>query len=194
MWKQRTHYKYKVGVSVLLRLFISSKEVGNTAYDLYHIHEQNFIFKKKKKKKKKKKYGPNKSKGDENINCTVVSSEKKSNLKRKKFLPKGSCSFLDRREINSFDRVVSREKVSIPLRNEVLSFMTQDGKFALITEPQRQKETFGRASSGVLRKRLYNFDPLKPHFYKLGFTGVYIIFLILLKNIHCSNEYPQSMF
>ena len=26
----------------------------------------------------------------------------------------------------------------------------------------------------------YNFDPLKPHFYivKLGFTGVYIIFLI----------------
>ena len=28
--------------------------------------------------------------------------------------------------------------------------------------------------------RLYNFDPLKPHFYiiKLGFTGVYIIFLI----------------
>ena len=54
---------------------------------------------------------------------------------------------------------------------------------------------------------LYNFDPLKPHFYivKLGFTGVYIIFLILLKNIDCgyllepplrggSNEYPQSMF
>ena len=30
---------------------------------------------------------------------------------------------------------------------------------------------------------LYNFDPLKPHFYivKLGFTGVYIIFLFLLK-------------
>ena len=27
---------------------------------------------------------------------------------------------------------------------------------------------------------LYNFDPLKPHFYivKLGFKGVYIIFLI----------------
>ena len=54
---------------------------------------------------------------------------------------------------------------------------------------------------------LYNFDRLKPHFYivKLGFTGVYIIFLILLQNIDCeyslepprrggSNEYPQSMF
>ena len=54
---------------------------------------------------------------------------------------------------------------------------------------------------------LYNFDPLKPHFYivKLGFTGVYIIFLISAKNIDCgyslepprrggSNEYQQSMF
>ena len=37
----------------------------------------------------------------------------------------------------------------------------------------------------ILRPRitkicLYNFDPLKPHFYivKLGYTGVYIIFLI----------------
>ena len=54
---------------------------------------------------------------------------------------------------------------------------------------------------------LYNFDPLKPHFYivKLGFTGLYIIFPILLKNIDRgyllelprrggSNKYPQSMF
>ena len=53
---------------------------------------------------------------------------------------------------------------------------------------------------------LYNFDPLKPHFYivKLEFTGVYIIFLISDQNIECgyalepprrggSNEYPQSM-
>ena len=49
--------------------------------------------------------------------------------------------------------------------------------------------------------------PLKPHFYivKLGFTEVYIIFLISAQNIDCwysleqprrdgSNEYPQSMF
>ena len=51
---------------------------------------------------------------------------------------------------------------------------------------------------------LYNFDPLKSHFYiaKLGFTGVNIIFPLLLKTINCgyllepprSNEYPQSMF
>ena len=33
---------------------------------------------------------------------------------------------------------------------------------------------------GITKTYLYNFDPLKPHFYtvKLGFTGVYIIFLI----------------
>ena len=32
----------------------------------------------------------------------------------------------------------------------------------------------------IMKTCLYNFDPLKPHFYivKLGFTGVYIIFLI----------------
>ena len=39
----------------------------------------------------------------------------------------------------------------------------------------------GGATLPVIRKTyLYNFDPLKPHFYivKLGFTGVYIIFLI----------------
>ena len=39
----------------------------------------------------------------------------------------------------------------------------------------------------IMKTRLYNADPLKPHFYivKLGLTGVYIIFLILLNNIDC---------
>ena len=59
----------------------------------------------------------------------------------------------------------------------------------------------------IMKTCIYNVDPLKPHFHtvKLGFTGVYIIFLFLLKNIDCgyslepprrdgSNEYPQSMF
>ena len=59
----------------------------------------------------------------------------------------------------------------------------------------------------ITKTCLYKFDPLQPHVYivKLGFTGVYIIFLILLNNIDCgyslepphqggSNEYPQSMF
>ena len=59
----------------------------------------------------------------------------------------------------------------------------------------------------ITKTYLYNLDPLKPHFYtvKLGFTGVYIIFLISAQNIDCvyslephrrggSNEYSQSMF
>ena len=59
----------------------------------------------------------------------------------------------------------------------------------------------------ITKTCLYNFDPLKPHFYtlKLGFIGVYIIFLTSAQNIDCgyslesphrggSNEYPQSMF
>ena len=59
----------------------------------------------------------------------------------------------------------------------------------------------------ITKTYLYDFDPLKPHFYvvKLGFTGVYIIFLISAgKNIDCgyslepprrggSNEYSQSI-
>ena len=39
----------------------------------------------------------------------------------------------------------------------------------------------------ITKTCLCNVDPLKPHFHivKLGFTGVYIIFLFLLKNIDC---------
>ena len=40
----------------------------------------------------------------------------------------------------------------------------------------------------ITKTYLYNFDPLKPHFYivKLGFTGIYIIFLITAqKNTDC---------
>ena len=63
------------------------------------------------------------------------------------------------------------------------------------------------ARYAITKTRLYKFDPLEPHFYivKLGFTGVYIIFLISAQNIDCgyslepprrggSDEYPQSMF
>ena len=58
-----------------------------------------------------------------------------------------------------------------------------------------------------MKTYLYNFDPIKPHFYivKLGFTGVDIIFLMSAQNIDCgyslepprrggSDEYPQPMF
>ena len=59
----------------------------------------------------------------------------------------------------------------------------------------------------ITKTRLYNFDPLEPHFYivKLGFAGVCNIFLISGQNIDCgyslepprrgrSNEYQQSLF
>ena len=54
-------------------------------------------------------------------------------------------------------------------------------------------------SLSITKTYLYNFDPLKPHFYivKLGFTGVYIIFLISGQKHRLwsgSNKYPQSMF
>ena len=68
-------------------------------------------------------------------------------------------------------------------------------------------KTLGYTLHVIMKTRLYNFDPLKPHFYieKLGFTGVYVIFVISAQNIYCgysfepprrggSNEYPQSMF
>ena len=50
---------------------------------------------------------------------------------------------------------------------------------------------------GIITKTcLHNVDPLKPHFYivKLGFTGVYIIFLISAQNIDCgySLEPPRT--
>ena len=59
----------------------------------------------------------------------------------------------------------------------------------------------------ITKTCLYNFDPLEPHFYivKLGFTGVYINFLISAQNIDCgyllepprrggSNEYHNLFF
>ena len=65
----------------------------------------------------------------------------------------------------------------------------------------------GVSGRSISKTCLYKIDPLKPHFYivKLGFTGVYIIFLISAQNIDCgyllepplrggSNEYSQSVF
>ena len=52
----------------------------------------------------------------------------------------------------------------------------------------RYPKYFNTLSSYLITKtRLYSFDTLKPHFYtlKLGFTGAYINFLILFKNIDC---------
>ena len=47
--------------------------------------------------------------------------------------------------------------------------------------------TYLKVNSSIMKPCLYKVDPLKPHFYivKLGFTGVYIIFLISAQNIDC---------
>ena len=82
---------------------------------------------------------------------------------------------------------------------------------SIFSEKIRQKNSKCRQlkfnSASITKTRLYHFDHLKPHFYivKLGFTGVYIMFLISAKNIDCgyslepplrgdSYKYPQSMF
>ena len=78
----------------------------------------------------------------------------------------------------------------------------------VLTKKKYNRKKYSRSAKkteSITKTRIYNFDPLKPHFYivNLGFTGVYIFFL--LKNIDCgyslepprrggSNEYPQSMF
>ena len=46
---------------------------------------------------------------------------------------------------------------------------------------------FPVSCENITKSYLYNFDPLKPHFYivKLGFTRVDIIFFISAPNIDC---------
>ena len=78
---------------------------------------------------------------------------------------------------------------------------------ANIPETPKPLYLFTVSHQTITKTSLYNVNPLKPNFYivKLGFTGVYIIFLISAHNIDCgyslepprrggSNEYPQSMF
>ena len=52
---------------------------------------------------------------------------------------------------------------------------------------RKRTSVWNKPSFSITKTYLYNFDPLTPHFYivKLGFTGAYIIFLILLENIDC---------
>ena len=53
----------------------------------------------------------------------------------------------------------------------------------------------GTTVNYITKTRLYNVDPLKPHFYivKLGFTGVYIIFLISAQNIDCGYSLGEAV-
>ena len=74
-------------------------------------------------------------------------------------------------------------------------------------EVRNKKKEKTNATYDITKTYLYNFDTLKPHFYivKLGFTVVYIIFLISAQNIDCrcslepprrgsSNEYHNLCF
>ena len=63
--------------------------------------------------------------------------------------------------------------------------LCQKSLWCSITVASRMKEECRRQHNGpkdllITKTCLYKFDALKPHFYivKLGFTGVYIIFLI----------------
>ena len=85
---------------------------------------------------------------------------------------------------------------------------SDQGLHCLHTEPLDTTECVNGAKRPDITKTcLFNSDTLEPHLYtvKLGFTGVYIIFLISAQNIDCgysleppprggSNEYPQFMF
>ena len=59
--------------------------------------------------------------------------------------------------------------------NFSLALDETSNKVSLKKNNKKQKQT-----KNITETCLYNLDPLKPHFYivKLGFTGVYIIFLI----------------
>ena len=76
-----------------------------------------------------------------------------------------------------------------------LNSETQQQKFiatsvAQKSRPQSQGFKAPKAPVNIKKTCLYNFDPLKPHFYivKLVFTGVYLFFLFLLKNIVCGTR------
>ena len=78
-----------------------------------------------------------------------------------------------------------KKKIRKIFRNTVcwnLPSILRVNKCLISAPPNMAHKTNGLpgAAYDITKTYLYNFDPLKPHFYivKLGFTGVYIIFLI----------------
>ena len=99
-----------------------------------------------------------------------------------------TCAFKFRhyrnQQINSFDE---KSDTGVPDRYKHLNALvkrhtpTIPANIKKILCDQIEHSTIHKISKLYITKtRLYNFDPLKPYFYivKLGFTGVYIIFLI----------------
>ena len=60
----------------------------------------------------------------------------------------------------------------------------QDGPIPK-TQLDKPKRVLDIKRQHIMKTYQYNFEPLKPQFYivKLGFTGVYIVFLISAQNI-----------
>ena len=85
---------------------------------------------------------------------------------------------------------VAEKFFTIKIVNQYMFFRSQNGTLANSANfgqmPQNEASDLGF----ITKTRLYNFDPFKPHFYivKLGFTGVYIIFLISVQNIDCGTR------
>ena len=109
------------------------------------------------------------------------------------------CNLSDTNKLEQVQLNAARIVTGLPVFSSLRSLYLETG-WETLAERRKTKKFITRTS-------LYNVDPLEPHFYivRLGFTGVYIIFLFLLKNIDCgyslepprrggSNEYPQSMF
>ena len=70
--------------------------------------------------------------------------------------------------------------VYIKFGENPLIFTRYRSETKILRIPQAGHHTPAACKQIITKTRLYNFDPLKPHFYivKLGFIGVYIIFLI----------------
>ena len=76
------------------------------------------------------------------------------------------------------------------------TFYWKKGTFFLGTASCIYCTTRRKVDILVTKTCLYNFDPIKPHFYivKLGFTGVYIIFHISAQNIDCGYSLEPPRF
>ena len=99
--------------------------------------------------------------------------------------------------------------ISVNHKLELLQKEKAEWKLEIETSKQDNADLIRRLTGTlflftfITKTYLYNFDPIKPHFHivKLGFTGVYIIFLISAQKHRLwyslepprrggSNEYP----
>ena len=91
--------------------------------------------------------------------------------------------------------LLSEQQMPRPTWSLVRAFTNRSLKRSLLYVEDNVSK--GRSITVITKTCLYNFSPLKPHFYivKLGFTGYTLFFLISAqKHRGGSNEYPQSMF